>query len=46
MEGATGGECVAADRAAVFIGGHLDGAAGAFADRKPGMGIDFHGMEL
>lgn len=46
MEGTAGGEFVAADWTAVFVGGHLDRAAGAFADRKLGMGVDVHWMEV
>ena len=43
MEGAAGGKFIAADGAAVFVGGNLDGATGAFAGSKIGAGIDLHG---
>ena len=42
MEGAAGGELVAADRAPVLVRGHRDRAAGAFAGREIRMGIDLH----
>ena len=42
VEESAGGEFVAADRAAVLVGGDRDRAAGAFAGRKIRMGIDLH----
>ena len=42
MEGAAGGNFIAAEWTAVFVGGHLDGAAGTFAGREFRVGIDLH----